>query len=86
MINFSQLCLITGHTNIRDVKKPWKMVVISCRNQNSNRMSYALKSLQTKKQLSTKFHVNSGFLLLRHNSDKIKYLTPQNMGLEETRL
>ena len=49
-------------------------------------MSYALKSLQTKKQLSTKIHVNSGFLLLRNNSDKIKYLTPQNMGLEETRL
>ena len=62
------------------------MVVISWRNQNSNRMSYLLKSLQTKKQLSAKFPVNSGFLLLRNNSDKINYLIPQNMRLDETRL
>ena len=62
------------------------MVVISWRNQNSNRMSRVLKSLQTKKQLSAKFSVNSGFLLLRNNSDNINYLIPQNMGLDETRL
>ena len=62
------------------------MVVISWRNQNSNRMSHVLKSLHTKKQLSAKFPVNSGFLLLRNNSDKINYLIPRNMGLDETRL
>ena len=49
-------------------------------------MSHVLKSLQTKKQLSAKFPVNSGFLLLRNNSDNINYLIPQNMGLDETRL
>ena len=49
-------------------------------------MSRVLKSLQTKKQLSTKFPVNSGFLLLRNNSHNINYLIPQNMGLDETRL
>ena len=36
-------------------------------------------------QLS-KFHVNLGFLLLRNNSDKIKYLTPQSTGLDKIRL
>ena len=49
-------------------------------------MSHVLKSLHTKKQLSAKFPVNSGFLLLRNNSDKINYLIPQNMGLDQTRL
>ena len=48
-------------------------------------MSYALKSLQKKKQLLAKFHVNSSFLLLRNNSDN-KYLTPQNTSLDEIRL
>ena len=45
-----------------------------------------IEKLTNKNQLSAKFPVNSGFLLLRNNSDKINYLIPQNMGLDETTL
>ena len=65
------------------------MVVISRRNQNSDRVSYIWKTYKQKKQnfwQLSKFHVNLGFLLLRNNSDKIKYLTPQSTGLDKIRL
>ena len=61
------------------------MVVISWRNQNGDRMSCVFKSLQKKKKVLAKFHVNSNFLLLRNNSDN-KYMTPQTTALEEIRL
>ena len=66
------------------------MVVISRRNQNSDRVSYVWKAYKKKQKQNfwqlSKFHVNLGFLLLRNNSDKIKYLTPQSTGLDKIRL